>query len=150
MWACDPHLDTACMGSTNCANTLLVSPIVQVKIACSKSQDKMLLFCNSPSKIQVLLGNKNHQMKICYLLYSSSDITVEVTLQSELACVSHAITRLRAVCSYLSCTYYHQQENMPLKYFGHFFPFLPSPTVLVSFCIFLPLPFPLLISFLQL
>lgn len=81
-------------------NTLFVSPIVQVKIAFGKTQDKTLFFCNSPSKTRMLPGNKHHQMKICYLLHNSSDITEGVTLQSQLVCVSHAIKRFRALSSH--------------------------------------------------
>lgn len=139
------------MCSTNCANTLFVSPKVQVKIAFSKTRDKTPLFCNSPSKAHVLPRNK-HQMKNCYLLHNSSDITEEVTLQSELACVSYAITRLRAVSSHSSCTAYHQQESMPLKYFGYLFPFfLVPPYFLPLFHYFLKffLPPPFSLSFFQ-
>lgn len=140
------------MCSTNCANTLFVSPIVQVKIAFSKTQDKTLLFVTPQVTLTCSQENKNHQVKIHYLLRNSSDVTEEVTLQSELACVLHAITSLRAVSSHSGCTYYHQQENMPLRYFGievfflvppyfcplfhYFFHFFPPSLSLA--CFFLP------------
>lgn len=49
---------------TNCANTLFVSPNVQLKIAFSKTQDKTPLFCNSTSKTHMFPGSKHQQMKI--------------------------------------------------------------------------------------
>lgn len=35
----------------NCANTLFVSPNVQLRIAFCLTQDKTALFCNSPSRV---------------------------------------------------------------------------------------------------
>lgn len=87
-------------------------------------------------------------MKICYLLHNSSDTTEEVTLQSELACVSHAITRLRAVSSHSSCTDYHQKENMPLNilvthslFFFFWYPLTFSHCFAIFFSYFSPFPF---------
>lgn len=70
----------------------------------------------------------------------------EAILQSELACVSDATTRLISVTSSsLSHTDHHQQERMPLRYFGHLFPFFWYPLTFShcsSVLLFFPSPFP--------